>query len=226
MIALFRRFARRAPHRFRSDENRAVVRGLREQGRRLLADLARETDCVTGTGSGITDPVLRGLEDYRVALDEFIAGLREAELAFRADRLEPGADVMLRGDARQATAYRPEDTVIGPCEETNVCEMRGLLEASPGLLARFPDPYLLADQLRLGEVEICYDNVRWVDRRAEPVRADDPHVANYHGRLGFDLLGQRRHRQLAAELGQAREPEMHRRHSDYYGYEFFVCRRL
>jgi len=106
--------------------------------------------------------------------------------------LEPGADVKLRGDARRETAYRPEDNVIGPCEEANVCEMRGLLEASPGLLAQFPDQHLLADQLRLGEVEICYDNVRWVDRRAEPVRADDPHVANYHGRLGFDLLGRYR----------------------------------
>ena len=53
----------------------------------------------------------------------------------------------------------------------------------------------LADEdvaARLGEIEICYDNVRWVDRRAEPVRADDPHVANYHGRLGFDLVGRYR----------------------------------
>ena len=35
----------------------------------LLADLARETDCVSGTGAGLTDPVLRGLAEYRDALN-------------------------------------------------------------------------------------------------------------------------------------------------------------
>ena len=30
---------------------------------------------------------------------------------------------------------------------------------------------------------------------------------------------------LAALDEIAREPEMHRRHSDYYGYEFFLMRR-
>ena len=189
LVAVLDWFARRAPYRFRNDENRALVQALRTQGRGLLDALAGQTDCVSGTGSGIMDPVLRGLAEYRSALNRLIAGLREAELAFRADRLEPGADVVLSGTAAQATAYRPEDVVIGPCEETNVCEMRGSLEASPGLLAQFPDAYLLADQLRLGEVDICYDNVAWVDRRAEPVRADDPHVANYHGRLSFELVG-------------------------------------
>jgi hypothetical protein len=31
--------------------------------------------------------------------------------------------------------------------------------------------------------------MRWVERRAVPVRADDPHVANYYGKLSFDLIG-------------------------------------
>ncbi|MEJ2402074.1 MAG: hypothetical protein P8Y52_11875 [Xanthomonadales bacterium] len=185
-------FARRAPYRFRNDENRATLRGLRDQGRNLLDALTRQTDCVSGAGSGITDPVFRGLAEYRTALNQLIGGLREAELGFRAERLEPGADVVLRGNAKQSTAYRPEDRVIEPCDEAAVCEMRGTLEASPALLGRFPDAYLLADQLRLGEVEVCYDNVQWVERRAEPVRADDPHVANYFGRLSFDLIGRYR----------------------------------
>jgi hypothetical protein len=41
----------------------------------------------------------------------------------------------------------------------------------------------------MGEVGICYDNVQWVERRSEPVREDDPHVANYFGRFSFDLFG-------------------------------------
>jgi hypothetical protein len=200
LVAVFDWSARRAPYRFRNDENRILLRELRDQGRRLLADLARETDCVSGTGAGLTDPVLRGLAEYRDALNRLIGSLREAELAYRAERLEPGADVVLRGNSGQATAYRPEDRVIGPCDEATVCEMRGALEASPALLAQFPDPYLLADQLRLGEVEICYDDVQWVERRAEPVREDDPHVANYHGRLRFDLVGRYREGDAAQDV--------------------------
>lgn len=200
LVATLDWFARRAPYRFRNDANRAFVADLRDQGYRLLAGLARKTDCVSGAGGGLMDPVLRGLMEYRAALNELIASLREAELAFRLERLEPGADVMLRGDADQATAYRPEDLVIGPCEEASVCEMRGTLEASPALVAQFPDSYLLADQLRLGEVEICYDNVQWVDRRSERVREDDPHVANYHGRLRFDLIGRYRQGEEAQDV--------------------------
>jgi hypothetical protein len=41
----------------------------------------------------------------------------------------------------------------------------------------------------MGQVEICYDNARWVNRRSEPVRPDDPHVANYFGQFSFDLVG-------------------------------------
>jgi hypothetical protein len=67
--------------------------------------------------------------------------------------------------------------------------MTGELEATRALLGLFPDHYLIADQTGLGKIEICYDNMQWVQRRAEPVRADDPHVANFFGRLSFDLIG-------------------------------------
>ena len=61
--------------------------------------------------------------------------------------------------------------------------------ATRALIGLFPDPYLIADQAGLGKVEICYDNVQWVQRRTELVRPDDPNVANYYGRLSFDLIG-------------------------------------
>jgi len=79
--------------------------------------------------------------------------------------------------------------MIGPCDQANVCELTSTLAASPGLLALFPESYLLADQSGLGSIGICYDNVQWVERRSEPVREDDPHVANYYGRFSFELLG-------------------------------------
>jgi hypothetical protein len=67
--------------------------------------------------------------------------------------------------------------------------MSGQLEVSGELVKLFPDVYFVADQAGMGSVEICYDNVQWVERRSEFVREDDPHVANYHGRLSFDLVG-------------------------------------
>ena len=118
-----------------------------------------------------------------------VGGMREAELAFRAERLKPGADVVLSGAPDQRTGWRPELLTIEPCDARYVCEMTGELAASPALIGKFPAQYLVADQSGLGEVEICYDNVQWVSRRSERVREDDPHVANYYGRLSFDVIG-------------------------------------
>jgi hypothetical protein len=185
-------FARQAPVYFQTPENEALIQRLRQQGLDLLEEMAQQVDCIGGHGGGINDPVSRGLADYRLALEGLVSGVREAELEFRSARLKPGADVVLHGDASQSTAYRTEELIIGPCNPEQVCEMSGELETTRALIGLFPDPYLLADQTGLGSIEFCYDNVHWVNRRAEPVRADDTHVANYFGRLSFDLLGRYR----------------------------------
>ncbi|MGK2926116.1 MAG: hypothetical protein ACSLE2_10890 [Lysobacterales bacterium] len=182
-------FAMQAPDYLVTAENQARIERMRQGGMALLDALAQQVDCISGAGSGLNDPFARGLADYRLAFEDLVAGLREAELEFRATHLKPGSDVMLYGDAGQRTAFRSEDVQIGPCDSSRICEMSGKLEATRALVGLFPDTYLIADQSGLGEVEICYDNVQWVDRRAEPVRADDPRVANYFGRLSFDLVG-------------------------------------
>ncbi|MFC1690019.1 hypothetical protein ACFL07_10255 [Pseudomonadota bacterium] len=182
-------FARQSPVYFQTPENEALVGQMREQGLQLLEDMAQQVDCISGEGAGINDPVVRSLVDYRQALQELVQGIREAELNFREERLKPGADIVLHGDASQKTAYRSEEMIIGPCDPDRYCEMAGELEATRALIGLFPDPYLIADQSGMGQVEICYENMRWVERRAEPVRADDPHVANYFGKLSFDLIG-------------------------------------
>jgi hypothetical protein len=61
---------------------------------------------------------------------------------------------------------------------------------SRALLGLFPNTYLLADQLGMGSLALCYENVRWVDREMRPARPDDDLVANYYGRLSFELVGQ------------------------------------
>lgn len=185
-------FARQSPVYLATPANEARMMHLRQRGMELLDAWVRQVDCISGAGAGLNDPIARGLADYRRALEDLVAGLREAELAFRASRLKPGSDVMLNRDSGQRTAFRNDDLRIGPCDSTRLCEMSGKLEATRALVGLFPDPYLIADQTGLGRIEICYANVQWADRRAEPVRADDPHVANYFGRLSFDLVGRYR----------------------------------
>jgi hypothetical protein len=192
--------ARQAPVYFQTPENEALVLSLRQQGLDMLGDMAQQVDCVSGEGTGINDPVRRSLASYRLALNELVAGIREAELEFRAEKLRPGADVVLHGDASQNTAYRTDKLVIGPCNPERVCEMSGPLEATRALIGLFPDPYLIADQTGLGTIEICYQNTQWVNRRGVPVRPDDVHVANYFGQLSFDLVGRFREKGVVTEV--------------------------
>lgn len=184
--------AQQSPVYFQTPQSEARVVEMRRRGMALLDAWVQQVDCISAAGGGLNDPVSRGLADYRQELDQLVAGLREAELELRAARLKPGADVVLHGDADQRTAFRSEALQIVPCSNRRVCEMSAALKTTRALIGLFPDPYLIADQTRLGEVEICYDNVQWVNRRSEPVRSDDPHVANYFGQLSFDLVGRYR----------------------------------
>ena len=180
-------FAESSPEFFMSPENEVRLTGMRDIGEQLMLGLAEQANCFAG--AGLNDPLDRIMADYDTALRAFNAGISGAEADFRAQRLRPGADVSLERDASQSTAYRPDDLIVGPCNPTKVCEMAGELSTTRALIGRFPDQFLLAEQSGLGKIEICYRNMEWVERRAELVRADDENVANYFGRLGFDLVG-------------------------------------
>ncbi len=185
-------FAHQSPVYFKTPDNEKRVNDLLRQGRELLRSMSQQLDCINSSGSGVSDLISAELMRYRTALDKLIAGIREAELAFRQSRLRPGADVVLSGGISQETSYRTPGLMIAPCSSERVCEMTTELEATRALIGLFPDEYLLADQTGLGRIEICYDNMQWIDRRAEPVRPEDPNVANYHGRLSFELVGRYR----------------------------------
>jgi hypothetical protein len=182
-------FAQQAPVYFQTPENETLIVQMRQQGMALLHALEQQVDCISGAGGGLDDPVSRSVADYRTSLDVLVAGIRKAEINFRSERLAAGADVVLSGDATQRTAYRSEDLMISPCDPELVCEMEDELEATRALIGLFPDEFLIADQTGLGKIEICYDNMQWVERRAEPIRPGDKHVANYYGYLSFDLIG-------------------------------------
>ncbi|MCH7506706.1 MAG: hypothetical protein IID60_05345 [Proteobacteria bacterium] len=182
-------FAEQSPVYFQTPANEALVVRMRQQGMELLQAMEQQVACFSRAGKGINDPVRRSLSSYRRALAALAAGISEIELVFRQERLAPGADIVLSGDAYQDTAYRTEGLMIGPCQADRSCGMNDELKSTRALIGLFPDHYLVADQAGLGKIEICYDNISWVQRHSEPTRLDDPNVADYYGRLSFDLIG-------------------------------------
>lgn len=182
-------FAEQSPVFLQTPENERLIGRMRAIGSDIINVIGEQVDCLAGIGTGVNDPVLRASQDYARALAELERVLRVAESDYRAAVLAPGADIVLDGGAVQATAYRPSEESIGPCDAQAVCEMSGQLSATRALYGLFPNSFLLADQSGMGQVQICYDKVEWVDRRLEPVRENDPNVANYYGHLAFDLRG-------------------------------------
>jgi hypothetical protein len=182
-------FAEHFPEFFYTPENETRLTKIRSTGEQLVLGMAEQAECIAATGSGATDLVSRSITDYELALRELDSGIENAEVDFRNKNLRPGADVSLKENASQNTAYRPDDLVIAPCDTRNVCEMSGSLSTTRALIGLFPDEFLIAEQAGMGQIEICYKNMEWVQRRSELVRADDENVANYFGRLGFDLMG-------------------------------------
>ncbi len=146
-------------------------------------------DCLSGLGSERQDPVLRLINRHAQALNELEQAVQAADDAFYAEATRPLADIDLDSDAAQLTSYRPEGLTIGPCPDANVCGVRTELPVSRALLSEFPNAFLLADQLKIGQLDLCYQDIRWEDRRTRPTRSNDPRVANYDGLLSFDLLG-------------------------------------
>lgn len=182
-------YAEQSPVFFQTPENESRLERMRAIGRELLTIPAGQVDCFAGSGASLSDPVSRTLADYRAALVELGRALRGSVRAHRERVLAPGADLVLEEGAGQSTTYRPEDVLIGPCDPQNVCEMTATLSSTRALLGLFPESFLLADQSGLGDIALCYENMEWVERRSEPVRADDTNVANYYGRFAFDLKG-------------------------------------
>jgi hypothetical protein len=182
-------FAKHSPEFVNTPESESRLTRMRDIGEQLILALAGQAACLASVGSEINDPVSRGMTDYELALRELELGIEQAEVDFRENQLNPEADVLLEQDASQKTSYRPENLFIEPCDQRAVCEMSGNLSTTRALIGLFPDEYLIAEQTKMGRVEICYRNMEWVRRHSELVRADDNNVSNYFGRLGFDLVG-------------------------------------
>ncbi len=166
-----------------------AIASIVDRGRNLEQGRAAWVDCVTGLGTTRSDPVQRLLERHERAQANLAGAMQDAISQYYESVTRSGADIDLDAGTDQVTAYRPEGLMVRPCQEAATCGARIELPASRALLGLFPNPYLLADQIGLGELQLCYGNVRWVDREKRSARGADDRVANYHGRLSFELTG-------------------------------------
>lgn len=144
-------------------------------------------DCVTGMGGERQDLISRLVAMQAEELGRLEGHIQQATEHFYSDVTRPGADIHLDQSLTASTSYRNQALSVLPCDASRTCGARLELPVDQALLALVPDGYWLADQLRLGEVSFCYDEVRWVDRAQSPARHDHSGVANYTGRLSIDL---------------------------------------
>lgn len=156
-----------------------------------VGDLSQSTrqwmDCIAGMGDERVDLVSRLLAIQADELDQLEGHIQQASDNFYSEVMRTGADINLDEPLTPQTAYRNRTLRVGPCDLANACGSRVELPVDEALLALVPEGYWLAEQLRLGEVSFCYDEVRWVDRKQSPARQGHSGVANYTGRLSIDL---------------------------------------
>lgn len=191
LASTFRWFADQRPVYFQTPESEQQLASMIFAGEHMFDQLRAQANCFALAEGA--DSVNRAISLYRLEVNELLLGINDVLDSFREANFKPGADADFTADALQQTNYRPAELSIGPCNEPESCEMIGELSATRALVGLFPSPYLVADQSRMGDIEICYDNIRWKDRRSQIARKNDPKVANYFGHFSFDLKGRFAH---------------------------------
>ncbi len=141
-------------------------------------------DCVN-TSTPLTNQYQVVLNKWELLKQEIITHVNQ----FKATRLSANSDVDLFKSIDQATNYVPEELSIGPCDVTQSCGAYIKLEPNRELLNLFPNHLKLAEQLGLGKLEICYQEVQWVNRKTAPTHLDNNKIANFAGQLALQLTG-------------------------------------
>lgn len=111
---------------------------------------------------------------------------------YRTTELTANSDVDLFKSIDQKTNYIPEKFTVTPCDATQTCGALITLDPSKELLNLFPNHLILAEQFGLGQLEICYDQVQWQNRKTTPTHLDNNKIANFEGQLSIQLNGRYR----------------------------------
>lgn len=177
----------------------------------------RWVDCVSTVGEARQDPIERLLKRQLELLQRLDSLVNQANAAFFGSVSQLGADVDLNQPMPQPTDYRPSGLRVRPCDATRACGASVELPVSEAMLSLIPEGYWLADQLKVGDVTFCYDEVKWIDRQMRSVRENDAGVANFSGRLSFTIQADFQKSDQSTELIFKRRLETESRRDFFFG---------
>ena len=115
--------------------------------------------------------------------------IKQVANEFNQSNLSKGSDIDLLIGSDKPSNYRVEDAIIEACDDQLSCGVHIGLESSRALFGLYPNHLLMADQLKLGKLKLCYDNVGWENRRSASTHLDNDSVANYFGNFSFSIKG-------------------------------------
>ncbi len=108
---------------------------------------------------------------------------------YEEDHLVVNSDINLFGPIDQNSNHIPENLTIKACDISQSCGAYIELEPTNKLMNLFPNHLKLATQFGLGEINICYDQVAWQDRKTVPTHLDNNKISNFEGELTIQLNG-------------------------------------
>lgn len=174
-------------------------------------------DCLSKEGEVRQDPIERLLSRQLELLRRLHDLIGQANVAFYQSVSKLGADVDLNQALPENTDYRPSNLRMRPCDPARVCGASVELPVSEAMLSLIPDGHWLADQLKVGDVAFCYDEVKWIDRQMRSVRENDAGVANFSGRLSFTVQADFQKPDQSTELIFKRRLDSQSRQDYFFG---------
>ena len=147
------------------------------------------TEGFTCLEKSLKDSLSDDFSQIRQAWQGTKAQIKQVAEEFNQQNLRVDSDLDLFDSVEQNSNYRVVDAQITACDVQKSCGVHVPLESSRALFGLFPGHLLVADQLKLGQLKLCYDNVGWENRRSAATHLDNTSVANYFGHFSFSLKG-------------------------------------
>ena len=108
---------------------------------------------------------------------------------YRRSQLSANSDIDFFQNTDQTTNAVPENLTIKACDISTACGAHTELTPDGNVLQLFPNHLKLAQQFKLGQLSICYEDVQWQDRKSLPAELKNDKIALYEGQLAMTLVG-------------------------------------
>ncbi|MCF6288337.1 MAG: hypothetical protein L3J53_03755 [Proteobacteria bacterium] len=175
-------FADRWPAYTQKYPQNSQINKIIHQGERLI----QNNKCLAKSKSATLDTyfnyTIQAWQDVKIKIKQVAREFNNSNLAL-------GSDLDLLNPTEKSSNYKVANMKITACDAQAACGVHVALEAPKALFSLFPNHLLIANQLKLGTMKLCYDNIGWENRRTTPTHLNNDSVANYSGNFTFNLQG-------------------------------------